>query len=220
MDPHKKATRPATDYMGRGSNPADVPVARDQRLADQFYRSPGTRVPNNTMIGQGVAQGVAQENGQVYSNPYQDWRGSGLPGTGINYEMKRPAPPQARMMSPQPMMAGEQLGDLEWAGRVNGSGGPLAGAPNEWVTNPGIAKQSPRYSTGQPGAPPVPAGMMPMRMEDLQSAQTPLNPVAPDLMMSASRTEGSPADATLPRPGRGAAPTSKGAPSTMPSRRN
>jgi hypothetical protein len=205
--------------MSRGNNPASVPVARDQREADQFYRSPGTLVPNNPMVGRSVAQGVAQENAQVYSSPYQDWRGSGVPGTGINYEMKRPAPPQAQMMSAQPLVVGEQLGDLEWAGRLNSSGGPLSGPPNEWVMSPGISKETKRYSTGQPGSPPLPAQMMPMRMEDLQSAKAPLDPVAPDMMMS-SRTEGNLSDALLPRPGRGSTPTSKGAPAVMPTRRN
>ena len=214
MDPHKKATRPSTDYMGRGSNPANVPVARDQRLADQYYRAPGTQVPNNTMIGQGVQQGIAQENAQVYSNPYQDWRGSGLPGTGINFEMKRPAPPQARMMSAQPMMASEQLGDLRWAGQLSGPPGPLSQGPSTLVTDPGLARESPRYPTGQPGAMPMAANVMPMN-SDLQSAQSLLAPAAPDLMF-ASRTEGSPADAMLPRPGRGASPSAKGGPSVMP----
>jgi len=216
MDPLKKATRPASDYMGRGSDPANVPVARGQKLAAQFYTQPGARVPNNTMVGNQIQQELTQlDNARVTSNLYGDWRAQNLPGTGVNYGFQPPAWSGGRMMSPQPLGDSEQLGDLRWAGQVNGSGGPLNGPPNEWVANPGIATEAVRYpGTGQPMGVPLPSSGPPMALEDLQSAQT-LMPADLDLMF-ASRLEGHPAEAALPAAGAGSAPTLGGVPSTMP----
>lgn len=214
MDPRKQATRPPSDYMGRGSNPQDVPVARAQKQAAQLYTQPGARVPNNTMVGREVQLGVAQGNGQIYSNPYGDWRGQGVRGTGIDYREQRPAWAAGRMMSQQPLAASEQVGDLRWAGQVNGSGGPLQAPPNAWVQNPGIAKEAPRYpGTGQPAQAPLPSHA-PMAMEDLRTAQT-LMPAAPDLAF-ASRVDGHPAEAALPSAGHGASPGRGGMPMSMP----
>lgn len=214
MDPLNRETRPAGDYMSRGLDPGNVPVARQQKMATQFYTQPGASVPNNTQVGRQVQQEIARDNGQIYSNPYGDWRAQGVPGTGIDYREQRPAWAAARVMSPQPGPASEQVGDLRWAGQVNGAGGPLAGPPNPWVQNPGIAKEASRYpGTGQPGQPPMPA-QAPMAMEDLRSVQTPM-PAAPDLGF-ASRVEGHPAEATLPAAGRGASPGPGGMPMTMP----
>lgn len=215
MDPHKKATRPASDYMGRGNDPANVPVARSQKMATQLYTQPGAAVPNNTMVGNQIQQELAQlDNARISSNPYQDWRAQNLPGTGVNYAMQRPAWGAARVMSPQPMPHSEQLGDLRWAGQVGGAGGPLAGPPNEWVANPGLAREVPRYPTGQPIGNPLPSSGPPASREDLRSAQNPM-PAAPD-MMFASKVEGHPAEAALPSAGRGASPEAGGMPATMP----
>jgi len=215
MDPLKRATRPASDYMGRGNDAGNVPVARGQKLAAAFYTQPGGSVPNNTMVGNQIQQELAQiDNARISSNPYQDWRGQGLPGTGVNYGIQPPAWGAARVMSPQPMMSSEQLGDLRWAGQAGGSGGPLAAAPNEWVMNPGIAGQAMRYSTGQPVGMPLPQSGPQPSIEDLRTAQTPMPP-APD-MAFASRVEGHPAEAALPAAGRGSSPTAGGMPSTMP----
>lgn len=215
MDPLKKATRPATDYMGRGSNPQDVPKARGQKLAQQFYTQPGARVPNNTMVGGQIQQELGQfDNARINSNLYGDWRGQNLPGTGVNYGFQPPAWSGARMMSQQPLGDSEQLGDLRWAGQVNGAGGPLVAEPNEWVQTPGIAAESPRYpGTGQPMGLPLPPAP-PMAIEDLNSAQT-LMPAAPDLMF-ASRVDGHPAMAALPQAGAGATPDAGGMPALMP----
>jgi len=174
MDPLKKATRPAGDYMSRGLDAANVPVARGQKLAQQFYTQPGAAVPNNTMVGNQLQQELAQfDNARISSNPYGDWRAQGLPGTGVNYGFQPPAWGGAKMMSPQGMPETEGLGDLRWAGQVNGAGGPLMAPPNEWVANPGLAKETPRYpGTGQPMGLPLPSGGPPMAMEDLASAQT------------------------------------------------
>jgi hypothetical protein len=221
MDPQRRATRPATDYMGRGNDPANVPVARGQKLADQFYTVPGGRVPNNTLVGNQIQMEVGRDNGQVYSNPYQDWRGANLPGASIDYGMQRPAPAVGRMMTPQAIGQSESMGDLRWAGQVNGMGGPLAGPPNEWVANPGLMKEVQRYPTGQPVGRPLPPGGPPPGQEDLRSAKTPV-PTTTDLMFAgpdlqaASRVEGSPADALLPRAGRGSSPGKGGRPAVMP----
>lgn len=226
MDPHKRATRPASDYMGRGNDPANVPVARSQKQAAQLYVQPGAPmttplgnqrfpVPNNTMVGNQIQQELAQvDNARISSNPYQDWRAQNLPGTGVNYAIQPPAWSAARAMSPQAMQQSEQLGDLRWAGQVNGAGGPLAGAPNEWVVNPGIARETSRYGTGQPMGNPLPSSGPPAGMEDLRSAQN-LMPAAPD-MAFASRVDGHPAEAALPGAGMGSAPTAGGMPATMP----
>lgn len=217
MDPLKKATRPAGDYMSRGLDQQSVPVARGQKLAQQFYLQPGASVPNNTMVGNQIQQELGQlDNARISSNPYGDWRAQGLPGTGVNYALQPPAWSGGRMMSPQGLPDSEKLGDLRWAGQVNGAGGPLMGPPNEWVANPGLMAQSPRYpGTGQPGVAPIPAAA-PMRMEDLVSAQN-LMPAAPD-MMFASRVEGHPAEAALPAAG--GTPTAGGMPATMPAPKN
>lgn len=215
MDPLKRATRPAGDYMGRGLDQDNVPVARQQKMATQLYTQPGARVPNNTLVGRQVQQEIAHDNGQIYSNPYRDWRAQGVPGTGIDYREQRPAWAAARMMSPQPMQASDQVDALRWAFEVKGAGGPLAGPPSPWVQNPaGIAKEASRYpGTGQPGQPPMQA-QAPMAMEDLRTAQT-LMPAAPDLGF-ASRVEGHPAEAALPAAGRGASPGPGGMPMMMP----
>lgn len=215
MDPLKKATRPPSDYMSRAGNPQNVPVARSQKLADQFYTQPGAQVPNNTLVGSQIEQELGQlDNARIVSNLYGDWRGQNLPGTGVNYALQPPAWSGGRMMSPQPLMDSEQLGDLRWAGQVNGAGGPLMAPPNEWVQRPGIAAEAPRYpTTGQPMGVPLPSAPPP-RMEDLMSAQTPM-PAAPDLMF-ASRVDGHPAMAALPQAGAGAAPDAGGMPSLMP----
>lgn len=214
MDPLKKATRPPSDYMSRAGNPQNVPVARSQNLAKRFYTQPGAQVPNNTLVGSQIEQELGQlDNARVVSNLYGDWRGQNLPGTGVNYALQPPAWSGGRMMSQQPLAASEQLGDLRWAGQVNGAGGPLAAEPNEWVQTPGIAAESMRYQTGQPMGRPLPSAP-PMAMEDLVSAQTPL-PAAADLMF-ASRVEGHPAMAVLPQAGTGAAPTAGGMPALMP----
>lgn len=221
MDPQRRATRPMADYMGRGNDPANVPVARGQKLADQLYTVPGGRVPNNVLVGNQIQMEIGRDNGQIYSNPYQDWRGANLPGASISYGMQRPAPAAMQMMTPQPIGQTEAMGDLRWAGQVNGMGGPLAGPPNEWVANPGLAKETPRYPTGQPMGHPLPAGGPPPQQEDLRSAQPPAPAVAdlsvpgPDLQV-ASRVEGSPADALLPRAGRGSTPTKGGRTAVMP----
>jgi hypothetical protein len=205
--------------MGRGNDPANVPVARSQKQAAQLYTQPGAAVPNNTMVGNQIQQELAQvDNARINSNPYQDWRAQNLPGTGVNFGIQPPAWGAARVMSPQAMQQSEQLGDLRWAGQVNGAGGPLAGAPNEWVMNPGLARETPRYSTGQPMGNPLPSSGPPAGMEDLMSAQS-LMPAAPD-MGFASRVDGHPAEAALPSAGAGAAPTAGGMPSTMPKPRN
>jgi hypothetical protein len=215
MDPLKKATRPATDYMGRGSDPGNVPVARGQKLAQQFYTQPGARVPNNTMVGNQIQQELAaSDNARISSNLYGDWRAQNLPGTGVTYGMQAPAWGAGRAMAPQGMPETEGLGDLRWAGQVNGAGGPLMGPPNEWVANPGLAKETARYpDTGQPMGLPLPASP-PMGLEDLASSQS-LMPAAPD-MMFASRVEGHPAEAALPAAGFGATPTQGGMPPAMP----
>jgi len=215
MDPHKKATRPSSDYMGRGVDPANVPVARSQKLATQLYTQPGAAVPNNTMVGNQIQQELAQfDNARIIESPYRDWRGQNVAGTGVNYAMQPPAWGAARVMSPQPMQQSEQVGDLRWAGQVNGAGGPLAVGPNEWVMNPGIASEAPRYETGQPMGNPLPSSGPPSGMEDLSSAQS-LMPAAPD-MMFASKVEGHPAEAALPTAGMGSGPTTGGMPAVMP----
>jgi hypothetical protein len=214
MDPYKKATRPASDYMGRAGNPQDVPVARGQKLAQQFYTQPGARVPNNTMVGNQIQQELGQlDNARITSNLYGDWRGQNLAGTGVNYGFQPPAWSGARMMSQQPFAENEQLGDLRWAGQVNGAGGPLVSQPNEWVQSPGLAKETPRYETGQPMGIALPSAP-PGGMEDLNSAQS-LMPATPDLMFS-SRVDGHPAEAALPSAGQGSAPTAGGTPGLMP----
>jgi len=215
MDPLKKATRPPGDYMSRGSDSASVPVARGQKLARQFYTQPGAAVPNNTVIGNQIQQELAQfDNARISTNPYGDWRAQGLAGTGVNYALQAPAWGAGRVMSPQAIADSEGLGDLRWAGQVNGAGGPLAGPPNEWVMNPGLAQESMRYpDTGQPMGQPLPSAP-PTAMEDLMSAQS-LMPAAPD-MMFASRIEGHPAEAALPAAGMGATPTAGGMPAAMP----
>ena len=216
MDPLKKATRPASDYLGRGSDPGNVPVARGQKLAQQFYTQPGAAVPNNTVIGNQIQQELAQlDNARVTSNLYGDWRAQNLPGTGVNYGFQPPSWGGGRMMSPQPLGDSEQLGDLRWAGQVNGGGGPLVAPPNEWVANPGLATETARYpGTGQPMGLPLPSGGPPMAMDDLRSAQT-LMPAGQELMF-ASKLEGHPAEAALPSAGAGATPTTGGMPSVMP----
>ena len=217
MDPLKKATRPATDYMGRGNNPGDVPVARGQKLAAQFYTQPGARVPNNTMVGGQIQQELDQlDNARVISNLYGDWRGQNLPGTGVNYALQAPAWSGARMMSQQPLGDSEQLGDLRWAGQVNGAGGPLAAQPNEWVQNPGIAREAVRYpGTGQPMGLPLPSAPQ-QQTEDLMSAQPLAAMPAGQELMFASRVEGHPAMAALPQAGAGATPNAGGMPALMP----
>jgi hypothetical protein len=92
------------------------------------------------------------------------------------------------------------------------------------VASPGLFKEVQRYSTGQPMGRPLPPGGPPGGMEDLMSAKT-MPPASTDLMFAgpdlqaASRVEGSPADAMLPRPGRGSSPGKGGRPGVMPGRR-
>ena len=220
MDPLKRMSRPATDYMGRGLDPANVPVARGQKLAAQFYTQPGAAVPNNTMVGNQIQQELAQfDNARISSNPYGDWRAQAVPGTGVNYALQPPAWGGGRMMSPQAAPDSEQLGDLQWAGQVNGTAGtdggaPLMAAPNEWVQNPGLAIEVGRYpGTGTPVGQQLPP-TAPWGFEDLRSTQS-LMPAAPD-MLFASRVEGHPAEAALPSAGAGAAPNLGGMPPVMP----
>lgn len=217
MDPLKRATRPASDYMGRGNNPGSVPVARGQKLAQQFYTQPGARVPNNTMVGNQIQQELGQmDNARINSNLYGDWRGQNLPSTGVNYALQPPAWGGARMMSQQPLVASEQLGDLRWAGQVNGAGGPLVAQPNEWVQTPGIAAESPRYpGTGQPMGLPLPSAPQ-GGVEDLINAQPLAAMPAGQELMYASRVEGHPAMAALPQAGNGASPNAGGMPALMP----
>ena len=216
MDPFKRATRPAGDYLrsehlqGQGS----VPKARAHREADRLYRMPGTRVPNNPEMARQFLMEDAQRL-RVYGIPYQDGRVVNPPSTGVDFVVQPPAPAVGRMMTPQPMVATEQLGDLRWADQVKGMGGPLGQQPNDLVKDPGQAAQVARYSgTGQPMGvqlPPAP----PAGMEDLRFAQVPMPPV-PDMGLPASRVEGSPSDARFPAAGRGASPTAGGRPAVMP----
>lgn len=215
MDPFQRATRPPRDYMSRGSDPGNVPKARAQREADRFYRMPGTRVPNNPMVGRDALMGIQQEDEQVYEIPYMDGRMKRPQGTRVDVVFQPPAPAVGRMMAPQPSMATEGLGDLRWADQVKGMGGPLAQKPNELVQDPGIAREAPRYpGTGQPVGIPLPPSP-PAGMEDLRSAQAPMPP-GPDMGLFASRVEGRPSDARMPAAGRGASPTAGGRPAVMP----
>ncbi len=214
MDPFKRATRPPGDYMSRASDPSHVAKARPQREAEHYYQAPGTRVPNNPEMGRQVEMELARDNGQVYEIPYRDGRMLNPPGTGVDFVVQRPAAAVGRMMAQQPMPATEALGDLRWAGQVNGMGGPLTAMPNELVQNPGIAREVQRYGTGQPVGTPLPPAP-PAGMEDLQSTQMPFAPV-PDMGLPTSQVLGSPADARMPRPGRGASPTAGGRPAVMP----
>lgn len=214
MDPSKRAPfRPASDYRSRASDPQHVANARLKR-EDPFFTQPGMRViggapgpmvANNSLIVRREEMEVGADNGRIYPGLYGDWS---TQAPGINYARQMPAPPAARAFSRQPLPATEQLGDLFWAGKVNGGGGPLGGAPNAIVQDPGLMAEASRYpGTGQPAQAPMPPAA-PMAMEDLQRAQIPLPPSLD--MGLASRVEGTPADARFPsadaRPQRGGMP--------------
>ena len=216
MDPFKRATRPASDYLARGSDPTSVPKARGQREAEQLYKAPGTRVPNNPEMGRQVQMELDRGKSQVYEIPYRDGRMVAPPGTGVDFVPRRPAPAALQAMARQPMAQTEYLGDVVGrAGQAASSGGPLAAMPNEWVQSPGIAREVARYpGTGQPagtGLPPAP----PAGVEDLRSLQPMFAPV-PDMQLPQSQVIGSPSDARLPRAGRGAPPAAGGRPAVMP----
>jgi hypothetical protein len=189
----------------------DTRMALWVSLARRYKQTPAQLCATWQQWKQELAQ---LDNARINSNPYQDWRAQNLPGTGVNYAIQRPAWGAARVMTPQPIQHSEQLGDLRWAGQVGGAGGPLAGPPNEWVANPGLAREVPRYPTGQPIGNPLPSSGPPAGVEDLRSAQN-LMPAAPD-MMFASKVEGHPAEAALPSAGQGASPGAGGMPAVMP----
>lgn len=203
MDPSKRMARPAGDYLSRGVDPASVPQARLQKEAEAFYKAPGQSVPNNTMVGRGVQQEVAHSNGLIYGNLYGDWRGQGVPSTGVDLQMVKPVWQQGRMMAGAPEI------DNEFADRIAGEQfqaqqlpSPVQLPASDLVASPGIAGEVDRWPTsGQPSGVPLPASP-PVEVEDLRFTQ-PL-------------IEGSVQDALFPQ---AEAPTfdlSKGAPSRMP----
>lgn len=204
------------DYMSRGVNPANVPVARLRREVERDGTVPGGGIALNPQNYRPIEQELQEAQGRVTEGLYGDWRGVGLPGTGVSYARIKPTPGIARAMTPQPMAQTEYLGDVVGrAGQVAASGGPLEAMPNEWVQSPGIAREVARYpGTGQPAGTGLPAAP-PAGMEDLRSLQPMFAPV-PDMQLPQSQVIGSPSDARLPRAGRGASPTAGGRPAVMP----
>jgi len=202
-------TRSLHDYFNRGVDTSNVDVARDKKKADTFFKTSENMVPNNPLIADQIQEEIDYHNNMLREYPYRDGRGINLPGTSIDYAMQRPADPAMRMMADQPMGSTEAMGDLRWADQVKGSGGPLAGPPNQTVMDPGIA-QVKRYETGQPMGRPLPPGGPPAAVEDLRSAME---------LMPASQELGDPSDAMLPRAGRGSTPGKGGRPGVMPQRR-
>jgi hypothetical protein len=203
MDPTKRMARPAGDYLAKGSDPMSVPQARLHRETEQFMRSPGQLVPNNSMTERFVRQELAQDSQQVYSNPYGDWRGQNLPSTGVNYQLVKPSWQQGQLMAGT-LEVDNDLGDHLQAEKVMGETLPnaLQQPPNEWVTTAGLAAEVQRYpSSGQPVG--------------LELPDTPL-PDIEDLRFTQPLVEGSSADALFPQ---AEAPTfdlSKGKPARMP----
>ena len=172
MDPSKRMARPAGDYISRGLDPASVPQARLQKEAELFYKAPGQSVPNNTMVGRGIQQEVGQDNSLVYGNLYGDWRGQGVPSTGVDLQLVQPVWQQGRMMAGNPEI------DNELADRVEGERfaaqqlpSPLDQQPSELITNPGIAGEVNRWPvSGQPMGVELPSGP-PVEIEDLRFTQ-------------------------------------------------
>lgn len=203
MDPTKRMARPAGDYLAKGNDPMSVPQARLQREAEQFMRAPNQLVPNNSMTERFVREGLAQDAQHVYSNPYGDWRGQNLPGTGVNYQLVKPSWQQGQMMAGT-LEVDNDLGDHLQAEKVMGETLPnvLQQAPNEWVTTAGIAAEVQRLpSSGQPIGLELPDTPMP-DLEDLRFTQ----PIV----------EGSSADSLFPQTEAPTFDLSKGKPSRMP----
>lgn len=203
MDPSKRMARPAGDYISRGLDPASVPQARLQKEAELFYKAPGQSVPNNTMVGRGIQQEVGQDNSLVYGNLYGDWRGQGVPSTGVDLQLVQPVWQQGRMMAGNPEI------DNELADRVEGERfaaqqlpSPLDQQPSELITNPGIAGEVNRWPvSGQPMGVELPSGP-PVEIEDLRFTQ----PII----------EGSMQDALFPAVEAPTFDLSKGAPARTP----
>ncbi len=203
MDPLKRMTRPAADYMARGSDPAGAGVhqARMQREAEQLFVNPGARVPNNPKNALGARQAAGQQ--QVYANLYDDWRIQGLSGTGVTYAEQQPAWPWAQRMSPQPEGANGTF-DMALSQQI-AARQPLSQVPpidNALIGNPGLAQEVARRGDGGPMGLPLPP-TPPARTEDLLSAV----PV---------QVLGSPSDALFPRPQAAPVRPGKGRPASMP----
>lgn len=203
MDPLKRMTRPATDYMARGSDPAGAGVhqARMHREAETLFVNPGTRVPNNPKNALGARQAASQQ--QVYANLYDDWRSQGLPGTGITYAEQPPTWQWGQRMSPQPEGANGVF-DIALSQQiaVRQPPSPLTPAANPLIADPGLARQVARRPDGGPMGQPLPP-TPPARMEDLLSAV----PV---------QVLGNPSDALFPRPQAAPPARGKGRPASMP----
>lgn len=203
MDPSKRMARPAGDYLSRGVDPASVPQARLQKEAEAFYKAPGQSVPNNTMVGRGVQQEVAHSNGLIYGNLYGDWRGQGVPSTGVDLQMVKPTWQQGQMMAGAPEASNaafDYTAADQFAAMTLPS--PLQQQPSELIVQQGLQTEVQRWpGSGQPTGAPLPSSP-PVEIEDLRFTQ-PL-------------IEGSVQDALFPQ---AEAPTfdlSKGAPSRMP----
>jgi len=205
MNPLDRMTRPDTDYLGAGADPAGagVPKARMQRNAERLFVNPGTRVPNNTLVARGVEQELVGDNSRVVSNLYGDWRAQGLPGTGVNYAPQPPTWSWAQRMSPQPEGTNGVF-DIALSQKIANAQppSPLPPAANPLIADPGLAKQVARRPDGGPMGLPLPP-TPPARMEDLLSA-VPVQQL------------GSPGDALFPRPQATAVQRGKGRPASMP----
>lgn len=202
------------DYMTRAVDQTNVSVARLRREVERDGTVPGGRIALNPGNYRPVEEELQRAQGQVRTGLYGDWRGVGLPGLGVNYARVKLTPGMVRAMTPQPMPATEQLGDLRWAGQVTGSGTAFDPEPPPLVKVPGIAAEVARHPTGQPVGVPLPPAP-PSRMEDLQSLQPMYAPVS-DMQLPQSQVLGSPSDARLPRAGRGASRSPGGRPAVMP----
>lgn len=197
MDDSKRLSRDASHYHGRGKDPTNVPRRREQEEAARFFQLPGTRTAGNPLPAKRDELEMAQQQQQVYENLYRDGRGTGIPGTGVNYQRVKPTAPQGLMLSPQQPQDAERQQELRWAGQLAGPPGPLWQQPSDIAMDPGIAATAPRGPNGEVGAGFIPPNQ-PAALEDLRYSQTPM-PADADAMVT-GMVLGDPSQASLPRP--------------------
>ena len=153
-------------------------------------------VPNNSASIRHELQGLQQQMGLCYGNPYGDWEeiGAKLGGMGVNFRLAPPQPVTVPMVQGPPEISN---GFADYAVQGLGLGnnrlvGPLEQEPNDLVKDQGLAARVPRQPrTGSPIGLPMPMNNIGMELQELGLPSTRWqNPMGPEpLPFPAAPTE-------------------------------
>lgn len=193
-------------YASMAKDPGNVQDRRMTRYADQFYKTDGLRVPNNSRVGLDHKLGQKQHDGIWYGNTYGDGGGqAGALRTGANFVERRPTSPFLAVISQPGRQYTDGLAEQRWSGPNSiGSPGPAALPPPPAVTDPGLHKSVGRAWTGDPASLLIPSDGA-VAFEDRYGAP-PLPPDQDLIATARAMTTGDPSQASLPRRPRNSGP--------------